>query len=415
MKTQRQKILMLLENHIPGDVRPTNEAATLLKAGYTVTIIALRKKGERFKEIVNGVQVYRIPMITLFEKSIRHDASYLQILIHHLKSAFGYFIEYSYFTVACLLTSFYVLIKDGFDVIHAHNPPDTLFVVGLFYKLFGKKFVFDHHDLSPELFLTKFSNKKNLAYRILVFCERLSCRLADVVICTNESYKKIEMERHHIDPGKIFIVRNDPVINDCLQTIIDSKPRKNDKNNNVLFVGTINTQDGVDVLLQVIHHLTNVLNVRNFICYIVGDGDSVDLTKKLAEDMNITEFVDFKGYVSGRERIKEYLHFADVCVEPAPHNELNRHSTFIKIMEYMAAAKPIVAFDLKETRYSTNGTALLIQPGDIENFASAIKKLLDEPQLREKLGKSGFKRISKELNWENASLNLVEAYRSISS
>ena len=414
IKKTQKKVLMLLENHIPGDVRPTNEAAALLKAGYKVAIIALRNKGERSRAIVDGVQVYRIPTVTLFGKVCRPDASHLQKLFYRFKSAFGYFYEHLYFTTACLLVSFYIFIKDDFDIIHAHNPPDTLFIVGWFYKLLGKKFIFDHHDLSPELFLTKFPGKKGLVYKTLVLCEKLSCRLADAVICTNESYKKIQMDRHHIDSNRIFIVRNDPVIDDCLLTNIDNTAQKNGKKV-LLFLGSINPQDGVDVLLQTIHYLINTMNVRDFVCYIVGDGDSLSSMMRFAEELNITEYVDFKGYVYDREKVKKFLYDSDVCVESAPLNELNRHSTFIKIMEYMAAAKPIVAFDLKETRYSANGTAILIPPGDIKSFASAIKKLMDEPQLRTKLGKSGQERIRGELRWEKASLNLVEAYKSVYS
>ena len=409
------KILMLQESCFPGDVRPRNEAHALIKAGYKVTVIALSGKGEKIKEDMDGIQVYRIPKLTLFKKTFEPNTSYLQKLFSRAKSVTGYLYEYFYFTSACLLLSFYILLKEGFDVIHAHNPPDSLFIIGGFYKIFGKKFIFDHHDLSPELYMTRFSGKNDFIYKLLILFEKLSCKMANVIISTNESYKEIEIKRHSINPKKIYIVRNNPIISDCLLEKINSDNKEEKKDKKVLlFLGSINPQDGVETLLRILHFLVNNLNKKDFICNIIGDGDSLQTVKQMAKELNLMEYIDFKGVVFDREKIKEYLYLADVCIEPAPDNKLNRYSTFIKIMEYMAANKPLVAFDLKETRYSANGSAILIKPGDIVGFAEAIKKLLDEPKLRKELGKAGLERLENELNWENALLNLVEAYRTLS-
>ncbi len=412
-KNKDIKVLMLTENFFPVDVRPRNEANALTKAGYKVSIIALRSKGEKVRENVNGVQTYRIPEISLFEKNYKSDSSFYRKLFNNFKSVIGYLCEYLYFTTASFLVSLYILITKGIDVIHAHNPPDTLFVIGGFYKLFGKKYVFDHHDLSPELFLTKYQNKKYFIYKLLILCEKYSCKLADIVISSNETYKEIETKRHNIDPKRIFIVRNNPIISECVFKKVYTENIKKDKMV-LLFLGSINPQDGLDVLLQILHYLVYDLNKTDFICNIVGDGDSLELCKNIAGELNIMDFVDFKGPIFERERVKEYLYISDICVEPAPENELNNHSTFIKIMEYMATSKPIVAFDLKETRYSAGESAILIPPGDIKGFTHAIKKLLDEPLLRKKLGEAGSDRIRKELNWDNASLNLIEAYKTLS-
>jgi glycosyltransferase involved in cell wall biosynthesis len=415
MKKGVKKILMLLENCFPQDVRPRNEAASLIKAGYKVSVISIRMKGQKIKEQVDGVHVYRIPQLTLFKKTYRVNPSKLQNILNNLKSRIGYFYEYFYFTSACMLVSLYILITRGFDVIHAHNPPDTLFIVGGFYKLLGKKFVFDHHDLSPELYMTKFRGKKDLLHKILLSSERFSCTLADVVISSNNSYKEIVTNRHLLDCSKVFVVRNDPVINSRPQrrreSSIDISDEK--KKKVLLYVGIINPQDGMDILLKALHYLVTTLDEKNFICNIVGDGDALPLMKQLASELNLTEYVDFKGFIFDRNRIREYLQLSDVCLEPAPYNEINKHSTFIKIMEYMGAGKPIVAFDLKETRYSADGAAMLINPGGIKGFAEAIKKLLDNLSLREKLGRAGLERIKNKLNWENTSLNLVEAYRTL--
>jgi len=196
----------------------------------------------------------------------------------------------------------------------------------------------------------------------------------------------------------------------------DNNELKKANNNKkiLLFLGSINPQDGIDVLLQSLHYLVNNLNETNFICYIIGDGDSLHVSQQIASELSLKDYVDFKGHISDREKIKEYLSASDIGVEPAPNNELNRHSTFIKIMEYMAASKPIVVFDLKETRFSADSSAILVPHDDVEGFARSIKKLLDEPELRKKLGKTGLERIQKGLNWEIASLNLIEAYKGLS-
>jgi glycosyltransferase involved in cell wall biosynthesis len=414
MKIYAGKVLMLLETSFHTDARVPKEAYALVKADYKVSVIAMHKKNRISREIINGVTVYSVPEITLFKKSCADKATSIRRLLHQVKSAVGYIFEYFYFTSICLLLSPYILMREGFDIIHAHNPPDTLFVIGATYRLLGKKFVFDHHDLSPELYLTKFSGKKDFIYRIMVLCEKLSCKIAKKIICTNESYKQIEIERHSIDPHKIHVVRNNPIIGDCLLRKSNGKGKEETADRrNLLFLGSINPQDGLDTLLKSLHYLVHDMRTKDVICNIVGDGDSLQTAKQMVSELNLSNYVDFKGFISNREEIKECLNSADVCVEPAPDNALNRHSTFVKLMEYMAAAKPVVAFDLNESRYSTNGTAILVPPGDIEGFAQAIKKLLDEPQLRKDLGNAGFDRIKKELNWGNASSELISAYKSL--
>lgn len=391
---KKPNVLMVVENYFPSDIRVKREAYTL-KEQYNITVIALKRKTEKILERLDGVHVIRIPELP--------------------KLGLGkiqYITEYFYLTFCSTIIFMSTFLFKRYKAIHVHNPPDTLFLIGLIGKIFSAKFVFDHHDLSPELYLTRFSGKKDFVYKILVLCEKLSCKLADALICTNASYRQIEMERHSIDQKKIYVVRNDPVIDECfLEKInLDNQTEKNQKKV-LLYIGSINPQDGVDVLLRSLNYLANDLNKKDFLCYIVGDGDALQSVKKIAEELNLSDFVHFTGYIFDRGKIREILNSADVCLEPAPDNELNRHSTFIKIMEYMAASKPIVAFDLKETRYSADGTAILVPTGDIQGFAHAIKQLLDEPQAREKLGKAGFERIRKELNWGNASKNLIELYK----
>ena len=386
---------MIVENNFPNDSRVRKEAE-VLKTYYEVTVISLKnRKSEKIFEVLNDIRIFRIPELPSF----------------HL-GKLRYIIEYLYFTMASAVIFIASHFFRRYKVIHVHNPPDTLFIVGILGKLFGVKFIFDHHDLAPELYLTRFSGSRDIVYKVLILCEKLSCKLANVVICTNESYKSIEMTRHAIKSNKVYIVRNNPILEECtaINDALSLHSRGGEKKR-LLFLGSINPQDGLDILLHALHYLVNDLNHRDFTCIIVGDGDSLSSVKLLAKDLDIMEFIEFKGKIFDRDQVRKYLSMSDIGLEPAPENELNKHSTFIKVMEYMAAGKPIVAFDLKETRYSADGSALLVAPGDIAGFARAIKRLIDEPQLREEMGNLGREKVSSELTWRKASIQLVEAYK----
>jgi glycosyltransferase involved in cell wall biosynthesis len=395
---KKKNILMIVENIFPGDSRVRKEAEAL-RQQYAVSVIALKKnKSEKMYEVHNDIRIFRIPEFPALRMG-----------------KLRYIFEYGYFTLCAALIFIFSYPLKRYKVIHVHNPPDTLFLVGLLGKLFFVKFIYDHHDLAPELYLTRFGGRKDLIYKVLLVSERFSCKLADAIISTNESYKVIETGRHNVNKEKIFVVRNNPLIKECLDEKKQRPASKTSSDRNVLlFLGSINPQDGVDTLLRVLHYLVHDLKTDDFVCNIVGDGDSAPHLKQLADELALNSHVFFKGQILDREKIKEYLASCDIGVEPAPENELNKHSTFIKIMEYMAAVKPIVAFDLVETRYSANGSALLVPPGDLPGFARALKRLFDEPRLRDKLGAAGLERVEKELNWGKASLNLIEAYKSLS-
>src|SRR5438309_1091689 len=195
MRPTAARILMLVENHFPQDTRVKNEATLLREAGYDVSVIALRKKGQGVTEVVNGVQVYRVPSLEVFKKTSSTNVDRAGLLFLKLRSSFGYLVEFSYFTAACLAVSAYIFVRRGFDVIHAHNPPDTLFMVALPFKLLGKKFVFDHHDLCPELYRSRYKSQEGFYTGLLRFFEWCSLKLADIAIATNESYKKVQIER----------------------------------------------------------------------------------------------------------------------------------------------------------------------------------------------------------------------------
>src|SRR5204862_895517 len=210
MRPTAARIVMLVENHFPQDTRVKNEAVLLREAGYDVSVIALRKKGQVVTEVVNGIQVYRLPSLELFKKTSHGNLSRIGLLFLKLRSSVGYLVEYCYFTAACLGVSTYVFLRHGFDVIHAHNPPDTLFVAAVPFKLLGRKFVFDHHDLCPELYRSRYGTAEGFYTRLLGLFEWCSLKLADITIATNESYKETQIKRARKNPKSIFVVRNGP-------------------------------------------------------------------------------------------------------------------------------------------------------------------------------------------------------------
>ena len=210
MKISPVRILMFVENVFPGDPRVRNECDTLSTAGHSITVVCLRQKGQPFAELVNGVQVYRLARLSLFKKTPRANTNLFQRCCLKIASFVGYFGEYFYFTIACFCMSVYVAFKRGFDVIHVHNPPDTLFLIAALYKPFGKKFIFDHHDLSPELYRSRYGANNNLITQVLRLMEKCSLKLANVTIATNESYKQIQIQRGGVKPETAFVVRNGP-------------------------------------------------------------------------------------------------------------------------------------------------------------------------------------------------------------
>ena len=403
--------LMFLENRYPHDPRVRNEATALVAAGYRVTVISLRAKDEASHAVINGVETYRFPRIALFNKTSRKDPTFIGKLVTAVKSLIGYVVEYSYFTLGSLFISFYVCIKQRVDIIHLHNPPDTLCIVAALYKLMGKKIVYDHHDLSPELYLSRYGiqdGRKGLIYRTLLLLEWINLKLADIVIATNESYRESDIRRGKLDGRKVFIVRNGPDLNRLRATAPDERLKSMNKKI-LVYIGIMGPQDGVDYLLRALHHLVYELGRTDFYCVLIGKGDSLESLRTLARELKIDEHVWFTGFIPEEDLVR-YLSTADIGVDPDPSSPLNDVSTWIKIMEYMALAKPIVTFDLKETRYSAQDAALYVRPNDEVGFAQAIVTLMDDTELRRQMGERGRKRIENELNWSIVKQNLLNAY-----
>ncbi len=405
---------MLVENSFQVDPRVRNEAFTLSAAGYRVGVVSLRNPGEPARWQERGVRVYALPTLTVFEKLRPARTSLVGRIVARLQGVIGYLVEYVYFTSACLLVATRVALREGFDVLHIHNPPDTLFVVGALARLAGKKVVFDHHDLSPELYLSRFgrnTGRGDLVHHGLRLAEKLALRVAHVVIATNESYREIEMARDKVNPARIFVVRNGPDLERVHRVPIDEGLRS--KAPVILgFVGAMNPQDGVDYLLRALKHLVYELGRRDFHCVLVGTGDSLAKLRQLAHDLGLDDFTWFTGHVPDADMLR-YLSTADICVDPDPSSPLNDVSTWIKIMEYMALGKPIVAFRLKETVFSAQDAAVYVTPNDEVAFARAVAALMDDPAERARRGELGPVRVKEQLAWQHVSRNLLAAYASL--
>ena len=389
-----KRVLMLVENlPSPFDRRVWQEATTLRDAGYTVSIICPTGKGyEKKFELLEDIAIWRYALPL------------------EGAGAGGYAIEYA----AALLQSFVlcwrVLATRGFDVIHACNPPDLFFLIGRFFKLLGKKFVFDHHDLGPELYEAKFG-RRDVFYRLMLRLERWSFRAADRSIATNESYRRIAIERGGMAPDRVIVVRSGPSL-ERMQIRPADERLKRGRRHLVGYVGVMGRQEGIDYLLRAVRHVVFDLGRTDIHFGLVGGGTSLGEMQALAAELGVGEFVTFTGRVPDADMLA-MLNTADVCVNPDVANEMNDKSTMNKIMEYMALAKPIVQFDLAEGRFSALAASLYAKPNDSADLAAKIVELIDDPQRRADMGRYGRLRVENELEWRHEAPRLLSAYDSL--
>ncbi|HML39034.1 MAG TPA: glycosyltransferase family 4 protein, partial [Bacillota bacterium] len=389
---KKRYILILVENlPSPFDRRVWQEATTLHDAGYTVSIICPTGKGyEKHYEEIEGVHIYRYDLPLEAEGTKGYALEYGAALWHTFRLAWK------------------VRRERGFDVIHACNPPDLLFLIGGFFKVFCRtKFLFDHHDINPELYEAKFG-RRDLFWKLMVWLERATFWTADVSIATNESYKRIAIERGGMDPRRVFVVRSGPKL-DRLQIIPSVEALKRGRKYLVGYVGVMGKQEGIDLLLQSVRILVKDMGREDIHFGLVGGGTSLEEMKALAAELGIADYVTFTGRVSDLEML-ETLNTADVCVNPDVANPMNDKSTMNKIMEYMALGKPIVQFDLTEGRFSAQDASLYASHNDPKDMAEKIVELLADPGLREKMGAYGRDRVLNELEWKYEEPKLLRAY-----
>lgn len=388
----KRRVLIIVENlPVPFDRRVWQEATTLREAGYQVSIISPVGRGYEDKyEKIDGIDIYRHPLPV------------------QGNSLIGYLLEYG----SALLWEFGLSLKifkeKGFDIIQACNPPDIIFIVGLFYKIFfGKKFVFDHHDINPELYLAKF-NKKDIFYRLMLLWERFTFMTSDLCIATNESYKRIAINRGKINPDNVTVVRSGPNL-ERLKIVSPNPYWKKGRRFLVGYLGVMGKQEGINHLLEAAKFLIFEMERKDIHFVLIGDGTELKAMKKLREELALTDYVTFTGRIPDRPML-EILCTADVCVNSDVANEMNDKSTMNKIMEYMAIGKPIVQYDLTEGKFTAQRASLYAEKNNPKDLAEKVAFLIDNPEVRKELGEFGRKRILKELHWHIEAPKYLSVY-----
>jgi glycosyltransferase involved in cell wall biosynthesis len=386
---RQERIVMLLENNpYPQDVRVRSEAESLARAGHHVTVIAPRDGAQPRRETVNGVRVSRFALA---------DGS--------AGGRTGFLREYAVAALA-LHRGAVRELRRGATVLHLHNPPDIFFGAGALYRLAGRKVIFDHHDLFPQTIDVKFG--PGVISRVARVCERLTFAVADHVLATNASYAEVALGSGK-DPARVTIVRNGP------PEEWTRRPRR--RRAGVLapirlaYLGAMSAQDGVDGLAPILAALRSGGDPLEAELLMIGDGDARPGLQAELGRRGLAERVTFTGRVAPA-RVPELLSGVDVCLDPAPATDVNRRSTMTKIAEYLALGKPVVAYDLLESRRTAGEAALFVAPGDADAFAAAIRRLAREPELRRRLADAAGERAGA-LTWAHSERALLAAYAAL--
>lgn len=383
--------LIVVENaSAPSDSRVWNECLSLRHAGWDVTVISPKGKGrdDTAVETLEGVQIHRFDMV------------------ESRGGVLGYCWEYGT-ALARIRRLVRKLSKETpFDVVHACNPPDFLLLTALDLRRRGAATVFDHHDLSPELYSAKYG-RAAILHAALRMAERTGFLLADASLATNESFRDVAVQRGRKASDDVFVVRNGPDI-DTLKPVAEDPSLKAGREHLVGYVGTMNDQDGIDVALAALRSLSQVRSDWHAI--FVGDGDVLQASREAVVHLGLEACVTFTGFIKDRDRLAQIIATCDVCISPEPRNPLNEKSTLMKVAEYMAVGRAVVAFDLPETRRTAGDAALYALRDDPEAFAEAINDLLSDPTRRSALGAAGRERALKALGWKHSEAILLAAY-----
>jgi glycosyltransferase involved in cell wall biosynthesis len=386
-------VLIIVQNlPVPFDRRVWLEARALRDAGFRVSVVCPKAPGEPSFEELEGVRIRRYPPPA------------------PTSGALSYIWEFAYCWARTAALVVRAAAREGFDVIQACNPPDTYWVLAAPFKLFGKRFVFDQHDLCPEVYASRFGDGTGVTYRALCVLERATYALADHVIATNESYRETAIGRGGLPPERVTVVRTGPDPDKLLKGIPVPEWR-NGKRFVCAYLGVMGPQDGVDLAL---HAAAAILEAgRDDIHFVfMGSGDSFDELGLLSSELGLDGHVTFTGRVPD-ETVFEVLSTADLGLCPDPLNPLNDVSTMNKTMEYMSFELPVVAFDLKETRVSAGEAAVYVPPNETRLYAAAIVELLDDPARRAAMGRLGRERVERVLAWKHQAPAYLRVYDSL--
>lgn len=387
-----RKILIIVENlPVPFDTRVWQEATTLAREGYTVSVICPKGKGyNEDYEYLEGVHIYRHDLPKEGNGPIGYAREYFSALWHEYRLARKIYKE------------------RGFHVIHGCNPPDNIYMVASRFKGKGVDYVFDHHDICPELYEAKFGKTSGPLYKSQLWLERHTYDHCTFAFVTNESYKEIAIRRGGMSPDKVYVLRSGPRLERL--KIQPPKPEiKRGKRFMVGYLGVIGQQEGIEYLLEAARYLRDEKGRDDIFWGIVGGGPHLEALRRKSEEMGLQDIVEFTGRVSD-EKMLDYLNTADVCVNPDEYNAMNDKSTMNKVLEYMALGKPIVQFDLTEGRYSAQDASLYAERNNARDMADKIVMLLDDSERREKMAAIGRERILNELSWDHTSRALISAY-----
>lgn len=395
-KTPRpRRVLMIVENlPVPFDRRVWCEATSLQKTGYEVSVICPKGRGhDAAYELLEGIHIYRHPLPV------------------EARGIAAYFVEYPTALFWEFILSLKVAWRHGFDVIHGCNPPDLIFLLAVFYRLFGgKRFVFDHHDVNPELYEAKFG-RRDIFWKLLKLAEFLTFKTADISIATNQSYRDIAIERGRMAPEKVFVVRSGPNL-ERVKSLPPDPTWKNGRAFSVGYVGVIGQSEGLDLLLASIDYIVREKGRTDIQFNIAGTGPEWETISAMSNQMGLTDYVTLTGAIDDTP-LFTMLSTADICVNPDRVTAMNDISTMNKIMEYMALAKPIVQFDVREGRRSALDASAYAKPNDPVDFACNILELIDDPERRAKMSEFGRARIVNALSWNHEAPKLLHAYEAL--
>jgi glycosyltransferase involved in cell wall biosynthesis len=391
VSTRRRALILVEDLPVPFDRRVWTEAKTLRDAGWRVTVISPKGEGaERWHERIEGIEVFRYPLPTTAAGLLPHVA------------------EYAVAVPASLVLALLARVRGRVDVLHACNPPDFFFPVGSLFQRLGAAFVYDQHDLAPEVYVAQGGRRDGPVHRFLKWCEAQTYRRADVVIATNESYRRFALERGGVDPERVFVVRSAPDPS-RVHSVKPDPALKDGRRHLVVYLGTMGPQDGVDLFVRAARHVADRRpGAVRFVA--IGGGNQLDELRRLASSLDLDGDMEFTGRAPD-EVLRRYLSSADIGVSPDPANGFNEFCTMNKTLEYMAVGLPVVAFELEETRVSAGTAAAYARNNDPVDLARLILELLDRPQRRSAMARTGKQRISGPLSWSVSAEQLLAAYR----
>jgi glycosyltransferase involved in cell wall biosynthesis len=379
--THRKRVLIIVQNlPVPFDRRVWLECQALVAAGYEVSVVCPKGKGDPAYEVIDGVRLYKYRPYAPGGSKVSFVTEYV----------------YSFLATAWLTLK--ARRSGRFAILQACNPPDIFWPIAIAARAADRtRFVFDHHDLCPELFQSRFPDGPSLPYRGLLALERRTHRTADHVISTNDSYRSIAINRSGKAPADVTVVRTGPDP-DKLKHGPETPELRRGRKFLAAYIGVMGPQDGVDIVVRAADVVIHKMGRDDIAFTIIGSGDCFDELVALRDDLKLNEHVEFTGRAPD-DLVKEILSTADVGLSPDPKNPLNDVSTMNKTMEYMAFGLPVVAFDLRETRVSAAAAAVYVTPNDVHEYAKAIVDLMDDEVTRGQLAKIGRSRVEDELAW----------------